>query len=156
MKFLIVSYSLTGITNTVMTSLASDISANMERIQCLRNWNGRWGYIPACYECCGGNLPMLKPQKRILSMYGTVVVARSIWGSNALTPLRAFLNQYRQHFPNLALLLAHGGSGGDQNLRQMQMMSGKALIPTLVLKMSDVTKELCSVPLLAFVTKIQN
>ena len=138
MSTLIVYYSLSGNTRTVSTALAKQLGADIEEISCPRYTGGFWGFLKAAGDSWKGRLPAIRPLLLDPSRYGLVIVAGPIWAFHPSTPLRAFLQQYAGELRDVAFVLTHGGSAGEQSLRQMEQLVGKPPVARLTIREADI------------------
>ena len=141
MSTLIVYYSLSGNTRTVATALAKQLGADIEEISCPRYTTGFWGFLKAAGDSWKGRLPAIRPLLLDPSRYGLVIVAGPIWAFHPSTPLRAFLQQYAGELRDVAFVLTHGGSAGEQSLRQMEQLVGKPPVARLTIREADIKSE---------------
>jgi len=155
MKSLVVYYSLSGITRTVATVLAKDLTADIEELRCSRYAPGVWGYWRAVYDSLTANLPPIEPLAHALSQYELVVIATPVWASHPATPARTLMKQERLRLPRLAFVLTHGGAWGERSLREMEEIVGRAPIATLVVREQDVKEQRFASALSSFEARIR-
>ena len=154
-KALVVYYSLSGNTRAVATALAGDLAADIEELRCSRYSPGFWGYLRACYDSWKGKLPPIEVLAHALSQYDLVMIAGPIWMFHPATPVRAYLKRERSQLPRVAFVLTHGGSAGEQSLREMEEIAGKAPLATLVVRKMDVKAQRFASVLSAFEAKLR-
>ncbi len=155
MNTLIVYYSLSGTTRAVATALAKEFGADIEEIRCGRYSPGFWGFLRAAYDSWRGNLPPIEPLTHAPSRYDLVLIGGPIWAFHPATPVRAYLRQEVSRLSGVAFFLTHGGSAAQRALHEVELLAGRALIATLVVREADVKKGKLGSALLPFVSTLR-
>jgi hypothetical protein len=155
MNTLIVYYSLSGTTRAVAAALAQELGADIEEIRCGRYSLGFWGFLRAAYDSWRGNLPAIEPLVHAPSRYDLVLIGGPIWASHPATPVRAYLRQEASRLPSVAFFLTHGGSAGQQVLREMEQLIGRPPITTLVVREGEVRRGTFSSAVFSFAATLR-
>lgn len=109
MKSLILYFSRSGNTRKVAEQLASELNSEIEAIRCSR-YSGSWiGYARAGYDSLRKVRPAIEPIKSDLTQFDRLILGTPIWTSYPSTPVRAFLDRYRELPERVALFMTQGG-----------------------------------------------
>lgn len=111
MKTLIVYYSRSGQTRLVAESLAKLSGADLEEINDPTDRAGAKGYLKSGKEAFLKKLPPIEPIKKDLKDYDLVLVGTPVWAFTISSPVRAFLEKYKNDLNSWALFCTQGGEG---------------------------------------------
>lgn len=137
MHALVVFYSLTGTTARVARSLAAEMGADLEEIQCPGYRPGFFGFWQAGYASWKNRAPEISPARFRPSDYDLLLIGGPVWAWNACTPVRAYLAREAPHLPTLGFFATAGGAGFEQAFATMERIAGRKPVATLALQASD-------------------
>jgi hypothetical protein len=69
--------------------------------------------------------------------YPLVIIGTPIWGWRLVPSMRAYLLREAGHFDRVAFFCTEGGSGSEGAFREMQTLTGKLPLATLVVRQPD-------------------
>lgn len=138
-KVLLVFYSRTGATRKAAVALQNALGCEIEEITEVdsERRKGFLGYLRSFFEGIGQRSAQILPTRKNPGDYDLVVLGTPVWGSSVSSPLRAYLDQNRGRFKDVAFFLTHGGSGTEAVLREMQELSQRVPLATLALREKD-------------------
>ena len=133
MKALIVYFSRTGRTRKVAEAIASLTGSDLEEIREKRGRGGPLGWLRSGMESTRGLLPNIEPLGKDPASYDLVVIGTPIWASNASSPIRAFVNQYRDRIREAAFFCTGDGSDPDEVFKGLEEFLGRKPQSTMAL-----------------------
>ena len=155
MKILVVYYSNTGYTRTLAEQIAQASGADLEPIKESGNRRGVTGYLRSVLQGALHLDVAVRPPVHNPADYDLVVIGTPIWGWNMSSPVRAYIQKNRGHFPRVALFCTFGGSGKGKVLDDMEQLCGKPVALTLAVTTAQIQSGLYDDSLLEFVTALQ-
>jgi flavodoxin len=135
---LILFYSLSGNTRAVANALAQEFGADIEEIRCNRYSRGFFGLVRAAYDSWTGRRSPIAPLQHGLGHYDVVLIGGPIWAFHPAPPLRALVRREASQMARVGFFLTHGGSAGEKSLRELERLTGKAPIATLLVREGDI------------------
>jgi flavodoxin len=132
-RTLIVFFSRDGHTRQIGHEVAAACHADLEEIAEAAPRDGVAGYFRSAREALLGASVPLKPQRHPPQDYGLVVIGTPVWVWNMSSPVRAWVNEYRQHLHRVAFFCTFGGSGAAKVLADLAQLSGRTPLATLAL-----------------------
>lgn len=138
MKILVVYYSRTGVTKKLADYIAKKIGAATEEIKDTIKRAGAIGYMSAGRDAALRRLTKLEPLKFNPADFDLVIIGTPIWSWNMSTPIRSYLNEYKNQFKQAAFFCTMGGSGDDKAFREMGEIINKKPAAVLALKTVEV------------------
>ncbi len=125
MKALIVYFSRTGRTRKVAEAIASLTGSDLEEIREKRGRGGPLGWLKSGMESTRGTLPNIEPLDNDPASYDLVVIGTPIWASNASSPVRAFVNQYKDRIREAAFFCTGDGNDSDEAFKGLEELLGR-------------------------------
>jgi len=141
MKILVVYYSRTGVTKKIADYVAKKISAEIEEIKDTISRAGALGYMMAGRDATLRRLTKLETPKLNPSDFDLVIIGTPIWSWNMSTPVRTYLEEYKNQFKQAAFFCTMGGSGDERAFKEMGEIIGKEPVATLGLKTVEAMKD---------------
>ena len=133
MKTLVVYHSRTGNTKTVAQALVQKLSADQEEIKSTEMKRGLFGYLKAGHQAMKKLMPEIDEMKIDPSGYDLVIIGTPVWAWTMASPVRTFIEQYKQKFPKVAFFCTCGDKQSN-TFRDMQDACGKEPMATLEVK----------------------
>lgn len=141
-KILIVYYSRTATTKKLAESLAEKLGADVEEIKDTVSRNGGMGYLRSGKDATLRKLTVLEKSEKNPTDYDLVVIGTPIWSWNMSVPVRTYITENKDKFPEVAFFCTMGGSGDKRAFAEMSEIIGKKPVATLGLKTVEVVKDL--------------
>lgn len=124
MKILIVYYSRTGVTKKLAIHLASFLNADLEEIKDQNSRLGLLGYLNSGKEAA---LKKIIPIEKLIfdpKDYDLVLVGTPVWAFTISSPVRSFLEKYKNDFKAWAMFCTQGGEGEQKTLSSAEKIVG--------------------------------
>lgn len=154
MRGLIVVYSRTGITKKLAEAINQSTGWEIAEIFDTTDRSGALGYLKSGRDAMAKKPAKIKPLNQNLAEYDLVIVGTPIWAWTVSTPVRTFLEQYRQDCRRLAFFCTMGGSGDQGAFTEMAAVSQILPEATLALTTKQVVNQDFSGPLKEFLTRL--
>jgi len=138
MKTLVIYYSRTGVTKKIADYAAKKIGAQIEEIKDTVNRSGAVGYMLAGRDATLRRLTKLERPSHNPADFDLVIIGTPIWSWNMSTPIRTYLEEYKNQFKEVAFFCTMGGSGDERAFREMGEIIGKKPVATLAMKTGEV------------------
>ncbi len=135
-KVLIVYYTRTGNTAKVAQELATELGADVERVEEKRDKAGLMGAIRSGKNLFLNKLADIESPKKDPSQYDIVVIGTPILLNQMSLPIRAYITRFKHKFKSVAFFCV-GGLGSKKAFKDMAYVCGKA--PKATLGMSYLT-----------------
>jgi len=155
-KILVVYYSRTQTTKKVAEILAEKLGADLEEIKDTVDRTGVKGYWLSGKDATLRKLTVLEKSEKDLSNYELVIIGTPIWFWNMSVPVRTYVTENKDKFPQVAFFCTMGGSGDERAFKEMSEIIGKESVNTLALKTIEVVKNSAGEKVEAFVTKLMS
>ena len=139
-KILIVYYSRTQTTKKVAEILAEKLGADLEEIKDTVDRLGAKGYLISGRDATLRRLTTLLKSEKNPADYDLVIVGTPIWSWNMSVPVRTYITENKDKFPDVAFFCTMGGSGDERAFKEMSEIVGKEPAGTLALKTVEVVK----------------
>lgn len=139
-KILVTYYSRTQTTRKVAENLAEKLGADIEEIKDTVDRTGVKGYWLSGKDATLRKLTVLEKSEKNLSDYDVVIIGTPIWSWNMSVPVRTYITENKDKFPDVAFFCTMGGSGDERAFKEMSEIVGKEPVGTLALKTVEVVK----------------
>lgn len=140
-RTLVVYYSRTGTTKLAAAAIAKTLGADLEAIVDLTPRLGLVGYLRCGYEAARRKRTRIERGARDPRDYDLVIIGSPVWGASLSSPVRAYLDEHRDRFNDVAFFCTCGGRGGERVLEQMTEVTRKSPIAGLVLREMEVRQD---------------
>jgi flavodoxin len=137
-KILVVYYSRTNTTRKVAIDISQHISCDLEEINDTKDRSGVIGYLTATKDAVKKNNTIIRPIERDISSYDLIIIGTPIWAWTISTPIRTFINEYKDKIKEFSLFATMGGKGDVETFSEIEKIIGKKSIKTLGVKTKDV------------------
>lgn len=132
-RTLIVSYSRTGNTQRVGEELGRLLNADVEHIKEEKSRAGILGYLRSGREALKKIVPNIKAGRLDPADYALVVIGTPIWAGRMASPVRAYLERYKNSLQNIAVFCTEGGSGDETAFNEISALCNLEPIATMTL-----------------------
>ncbi|MGW8184964.1 MAG: flavodoxin family protein [Candidatus Moraniibacteriota bacterium] len=139
-KILVTYYSRTQTTRKVAENLAEKLGADIEEVKDTVDRTGVKGYWFSGKDATLRKLTVLEKSEKNLSDYDMVIIGTPIWSWNMSVPVRTYITENKDKFPDVAFFCTMGGSGDERAFKDMSEIIGKKPISILALKTVEVVK----------------
>ncbi|MDX9913906.1 MAG: flavodoxin [Candidatus Moranbacteria bacterium] len=139
-KILVTYYSRTQTTRKVAENLAEKLGADIEEVKDTVDRTGVKGYWFSGKDATLRKLTVLEKSEKNLSDYNMVIIGTPIWSWNMSVPVRTYITENKDKFPDVAFFCTMGGSGNERAFKEMSEIIGKKPISILALKTVEVVK----------------
>jgi flavodoxin len=153
-KTLLVFYSVSGNTRAVARELAASLSCDTDEILDVKRRSTPLGALRSVIEAVLKKEPAIKPPTRDPRDYDLIILGGPVWASRVASPLRTYVNSYRDRFQNVALFCTYMGSGQDKMLSELATLCTKDPVTTLAMTDADIKKRRYGERLGSFVARI--
>jgi flavodoxin len=133
MKTLIAYYSRTGKTRSAAQEMAKILRADIEEIKDRSRRDGLMGYIRSGIEGFLRSRVQIDPPVRDPTSYGLLVIGTPMWAGKLSSPVRSYLNLYREGLPPIALVCTASGGNADDVALDLKRTVGVEPIAALCL-----------------------
>lgn len=140
MKSLVVYYSRTGTTEAVAALIAEKLGAAGEGIISVKNRKGMLGFAISGKEAAQKIAAEIKETKINPEDHDLVIIGTPIWAWNISSPVRAYLEKYKDKFKKVAFFCTMGGSGDKKAFQEMENILNIKPIATLSLTTKEVVR----------------
>lgn len=141
MKTLIVFYSRTNTNRKIAQFLSQKLGADLEEIKSVKNFSGAIGYLMAGREATLKKAAAIEAAGKNPADYDLIILGTPIWSFNVSSPVRAYLEQYKESIKNAAFFCVMGGSGDQRAFADMAQVLGKKPTATLTLLTKEVVND---------------
>jgi flavodoxin len=153
-NILVVYYSRTGMTNMVAREIASACNADLEVIKCEAGEDKK-NYLTALFEAGLHLKASIHSSRHSPDDYDLVIIGTPIWGWNMSSPVRAYIEEHRHQFKNLAFFCTFGGAGYQKVFKDMENIAGQEPIASLELTEAEIKKDHHHEKIKTFVDKVK-
>lgn len=137
MKVTLISYSLTGNNDALVTGIAAEFSAHHIKITEPRSRT----YFTISLDLLLGRTPKIHLSEKSPEAEGLVVFVAPVWMGRIAFPLRACLRDLRKNLNTYAFVsISGGGDGPDSNphlARELEKRTGKKPLAVINLHIAD-------------------
>lgn len=137
---LVVYFSRDGYTRRMAEHIAGALDADCEPIRERHSRKGIFGYWRSAREALRGSAVEIQPLERNPRDYQLVVIGTPVWAGNISSPVRAFVEKYRNDLPRVALFCTQGGSGATKVLRRLASLCGSTPRATTFFNDSEIDR----------------
>lgn len=136
-RTLVVYYSRTGNTRRVARAIAAELHSDLEELADPMERQGTWGFWRCAFEAWFGRTVRLHALAHDPASYDLVIVGTPVWFGRPSSPVRTFLQRYREQLPRVAFFLTHGGSARERVLAAMAACAGRAPVARMAVRERD-------------------
>ncbi len=154
MAILVVYYSRTGTTKKVAERIVQDLGCEIEQLFDTKSRKGPIGYMRAGKDSSTKKLTELKPIANNPGAYEMVVIGTPIWAWKMSTPIRTYIQMYKNKFTNVAFLITCINKPSD-TLQEMETLCGKKPVSTLLLMKKDFKEGTDSAKIQKFINELK-
>ncbi|MEN6379327.1 MAG: flavodoxin [Methanofastidiosum sp.] len=124
MKTLVVYYSRSGNTKKIAEEISNKMKCDVEEIIDTKNRKGIIGWLRAAMDARSKKLTKIKEITKDPAKYEVIVIGTPIWGGYMVPAVRAYINENKSKFKNVAFFCTYGGSGKIKTLGDMEDYTG--------------------------------
>ena len=139
-RVLVVYYSRTGHTEQIAEQVSQAIDGDVEPLEEASGRSGAWGYLRSAYEALVHRVVPLGALKYDPHPYDLVIVGTPVWNMSVSSPVRSYLQAYRDRLNAVAFFATCGGQGADRAFGQMARVCGRDPIATLVVREAELDR----------------
>lgn len=141
MKTLVVCFSWTGRTEAVGRAIAERVDADFELIEDVDDTTSPWKKMMTFVTILSRGVRQIRPAKFAPANYPLVIVGTPIWGWKMTPSVRAYLQREAGQFGQVAFFCTEGGSGDQGAFREMEDLTRRKPLATLVVRQPDYQAE---------------
>jgi flavodoxin len=134
MKALVVYYTRTGTTAKAAQMIAAALDADKEEIKEPGDRGGPLGWLRSGKEASQRKPAQVKPLQADPAAYDLVVVGTPVWAGTVSSPVRGFIEQYREKLPGVAFFCTMGGDDPVKTFPEMEEACSRSPASTLALQ----------------------
>lgn len=154
-RVLIVYFSRTGRTKLLAREIAHKLGCAIEEIKTPRQYSGFFGYQQALLQASFKILPEIAPLQSDLANYDLIIIGGPVWGGSICSPLRTFIESYRNQFKNVAFVATQSGNLGRKHIfEKMRVASRRMPLATLDITERDFRNGLYRNSISSFILKL--
>jgi flavodoxin len=127
-KILVVYYSKTGNTERVAHDIAETFSSDIEKIVDKKDRSGCIGWFIAGKDGMKENQTDIEPVKYDPSKYDMVILGSPVWGWNMTPAIRAYIEQNRKKFKEIAFFITAGNTTIEKVLPYLEKLTEKKAV----------------------------
>ncbi|MEW6686210.1 MAG: flavodoxin [Candidatus Edwardsbacteria bacterium] len=140
MKALVVFYSRTGRTKKIAEHIADILKCDMEEIFDTTSRAGLLGYIRAGRDATYKKLTTIRKTEKEPSLYNIVIIGTPVWAFTMSPAVRTYITENKDKFEKVAFFCTEGGVGGEQTLKEMEVLCGKKPLSLLELRTEEIMR----------------
>lgn len=125
MKILVAYYSRTGATKKVAEYIAGKLNADLDEIIDKKDRSGVRGYVISGIDASLKRPADLEEPKKNPGDYDIVVLGTPVWNGTVSTPMRTYIQKYKDKFRDVAFFCTYGTTGNIHTMKSMKKNSGK-------------------------------
>lgn len=141
MNIFIVYYSRTGRTRKIAEQLSSKLPAEIEEVKDDKNRKGLLGFITSGNEAYLRKVIPIDKLKDNLAQYDCVIIGTPVWANNISTPIRSFLEKYKNQFKRVAFFCTSLGSDAKSVFTAMERIIGQKPLAVMNITARDLKKQ---------------
>lgn len=154
-RVLIVYYSRTGRTKILAREIAHKLGCAIEEIKTPKRYSGIFGYQLALLQAIFKVLPEIASLQSELANYDLIIIGGPVWGGSVCSPLRTFIENYKNEFKNVAFMATQSGSiGGKHIFDKMRISAQRVPLATLNITERDFRNGLYKNSVSSFISKL--
>lgn len=134
---LLIYFSRSGNTRRLADTIAADLDCTSEEIRDLIPHKGFFGYFRSGYEAIFHKPCPIGASVHDPSAHDLVLIGTPNWGSNASSPVQAWLSRHEGKIGAYAVFVTQGGSGGEKVIDQIEGMIGHPPVASMVVSEAD-------------------
>lgn len=155
MKSLVIYYSRTGNTRRVAEEIAPALYSDIEELVDHVKRKGFIGYLRCGREAMRKTIIVLDELKNQPKDYDLVIIGTLLWAFTMSSPIRSFLDQYKEDLRQVAFFCTAGSSPGEKTFGLMQEVCGKQPKSTLSITEKNLKTNQYLQQIKQFVQKLQ-
>ncbi|MEO0108431.1 MAG: NAD(P)H-dependent oxidoreductase [candidate division WOR-3 bacterium] len=153
-KVLLVYYSRSGNTAKLADLLARELQCDTEQVQDVRSRQGLFGWLRSGFEAARKRLPAIQEPKHNPTDYELVIIGTPVWASTMSSPMRSYLNRYRERLPTqLAFFRTMAGNDPGRTFAEMAAFCSSPALATLAVTQAALNQN--TVECQEFLTRIR-
>lgn len=137
MKTIILYYSRTKKTSKAAETLADELSADIVKIEDLKDRSGVLNYISASMDAMRENKTNIRPSAIDLSEYELIYIGTPVWAGNPAPAILTLIDNCNFQGKDIILFATLGGSGGKKTIERMREkieLRGGRMITSFLIK----------------------
>ena len=155
MKAVVAYYSRTGNTAKAAKAISEALGCETKKITDLKDRSGIFGFLSAGKDATSKKPTRIKEGKTKRKSYDLYIVGTPTWGGNPCPAIRTYLSENKKKMKMAAFFCTAGGENTENNLQELEKISGKKPIAVLSLRTEEVQKGAFEEKAKAFVRKIR-
>jgi len=155
-KILVALYSRTGNTKLVGQAVALALDADVEMITDVKNRSGVVGYIIAGRQALKQLPGLIRPTVLNPGDYDLVIIGSPVWAGHMSSPVRAFIDQHKSKFKQIALFCTAGGKDNEKVLAEMTELCALTPLETMVVTQKQLKSNSYKHNLIDFISAIND
>ncbi len=128
MRYLVVYYSRTGNSKFVAQKISSELNADVEEVEDMKNRRGWLGFLRAGYDATVGKETKIEKTQKSPNDYDMVIVGTPVWNSRLTPAIRTYLKQNDLAGKNVAIFSTNDGRGNEKTLEMLRSLIPKGNI----------------------------
>ncbi len=154
-KVLIVYFSRTGRTKILAREISHKLGCAIEEVKTPKRYTGILGYQLALLQATFKVLPEIAPIQSNLANYDLIIMGGPVWGGSICSPLRTFIESYKNEFKNVAFMAAQSRKiGRNYVFDQMRIAAQRIPLATLDITERDFKNGLYKNSISSFIMKL--
>lgn len=154
-RVLIVYFSRTGRTKILAREIAHKLGCAVEEIKSPKRYTGFFGYQLALAQATFKILPEISPLQSNLANYDLIILGGPVWGGSMCSPLRTFIETYKNEFKNVAFIATQSGTVGRKHIfEKMRIAVQRMPLATLDVTERDFKNGLYRNSISSFISKL--
>jgi flavodoxin len=141
MKPLIIYYSRTGNTRTIAKTLQHHIKGDIEEILDTKKRSGPLGWIRSGRQAIAKKTTTIKDITHDLNAYDCIIIGTPVWAGTISTPVRTFLEEYKEKLSTIAFFTTSGGGNTERSFEEMQRILEKQPLARLSIREEQLSKQ---------------
>ncbi len=140
---IVVYYSRTGNTEKVAELIASKADFEAIKIIDKKDRSGLSGYMKGGWEAWREKHTEIDTEQDVaISDRGLVVIGTPVWAGKPAPAVRAYLSRKKKELGKVAFFCTLGGTGSEGTFKQLEKMTGKDPVSTLMVTEKELEKEI--------------
>lgn len=154
-RVLIVYFSRTGRTKILAREIAHKLGCAIEEIKAPKRYSGIFGYQLALLQATFKILPEIAPLQSNLANYDLIIMGGPVWGGSICSPVRTFIESYKNEFKNVAFIATQSGNVGKKHIfEKMRIAAQRVPLATLDVTERDFRNGLYRNSISSFISKL--
>ena len=144
MRFLVVYYSRTGNTELAATTIAQELTADLIRVEPIREWKVPWLYLIGGFAAITDKCSPIKPVAMNTDGYDAIFIGSPIWASRPSPAINSYIAQANLSSRNIIAFFTMGGPDYDKaaaNIRRKINNRSGRLVTSFAFNQQRLAKE---------------